>query len=344
MTDENGNFVPNNQAGYLPFGGWRTEPTAELTDRGYTSHKHNNMGSDDIGLIYMNARYYVPGIARFASADTIVPNPANPQSYNRYSYVRNNPLNFIDPTGHVECGLLGNDSDSAGCEESQASQDDGSAPPPPTSNVDIDKCQSIPEVCGDEQIPALLAAIQNRYSITVSGYNSLEELQWVWEGLQDQEAFYGGYESFMALLGENNLREIVIVDEIAGDKRGLAEHSLNRALISRLVYSNFEDGREGLDISDNFKATLAHEVFHFIQSNNPSLVPHYEGINSEIYTEIVTGDDTSGIPIYLGGDMWGRIYAHEQMAEGVAQYIYNYGANDANRVFVFLELRGWGNR
>ena len=59
-------------------------------------HKHN----DDLGLIYINARYYVVGIGRFASADTIVPDPMNPQQYNRYSYTLNNPLKYIDPSGH----------------------------------------------------------------------------------------------------------------------------------------------------------------------------------------------------------------------------------------------------
>lgn len=92
---------------HLPFGEWRTKLTADLTDRGYTSHKHTNTSGDDINLIYMNARYYVLDIARFASADSIILNLANPQSYNRYSYVRNNPLNLVDPTGHVVCGLLG---------------------------------------------------------------------------------------------------------------------------------------------------------------------------------------------------------------------------------------------
>jgi pyocin large subunit-like protein len=29
-----------------------------------------------------------------------VPNPVNPQSLNRYSYVNNNPLRYTDPTGH----------------------------------------------------------------------------------------------------------------------------------------------------------------------------------------------------------------------------------------------------
>ena len=43
------------------------------------------------------------------SADTIVPDPANPQSYNRYSYVYNNPLILVDPTGHCAGVVNAND-------------------------------------------------------------------------------------------------------------------------------------------------------------------------------------------------------------------------------------------
>jgi hypothetical protein len=42
-------------------------------------------------------------LGRFLSADTIVPSPADPQSLNRFSYTRNNPLKYIDPNGHKEC-------------------------------------------------------------------------------------------------------------------------------------------------------------------------------------------------------------------------------------------------
>ena len=78
-------------------------PAQTVTDMGYTGHRHNNQATaNDLGLIYMNARYYLPHLGRFASPDTLVPDPANPQSYNRYAYVRNNPLAFTDPTGH--CG------------------------------------------------------------------------------------------------------------------------------------------------------------------------------------------------------------------------------------------------
>jgi hypothetical protein len=42
-----------------------------------------------------------PYINRFLQPDSIIPNPLNPQSYNRYSYVTNRPVNFNDPTGHT---------------------------------------------------------------------------------------------------------------------------------------------------------------------------------------------------------------------------------------------------
>jgi hypothetical protein len=41
-------------------------------------------------------------VGRFISADSIVPSPSDPQDFNRYSYVGNNPLKYIDPTGHAD--------------------------------------------------------------------------------------------------------------------------------------------------------------------------------------------------------------------------------------------------
>jgi RHS repeat-associated protein len=48
---------------------------------------------------YYKARYCDTLIGRFISPDTIIPRPANPQSFNRYSYCLNNPLKYIDPNG-----------------------------------------------------------------------------------------------------------------------------------------------------------------------------------------------------------------------------------------------------
>jgi RHS repeat-associated protein len=80
---------------YFPFGESRNSTGTIATDRLFTGQR-----LDDTGLYYYGARYYDPQIGRFISPDTIVPNPANPQSLNRYSYCLNNPLKYTDPTGH----------------------------------------------------------------------------------------------------------------------------------------------------------------------------------------------------------------------------------------------------
>ena len=53
-----------------------------------------------MGIIHMNGRVYDPLIGRFMSADPFIQEPDNLQSYNRYAYVMNNPLNLTDPSGY----------------------------------------------------------------------------------------------------------------------------------------------------------------------------------------------------------------------------------------------------
>lgn len=53
------------------------------------------------GFYFYNARSYDPSLGRFAQADTIIPESINPQSFNRFSYVYNSPLRYVDPTGHL---------------------------------------------------------------------------------------------------------------------------------------------------------------------------------------------------------------------------------------------------
>jgi RHS repeat-associated protein len=48
---------------------------------------------------HMNGRIYDPLLGRFLSADLVVQAPGNLQAYNRYSYVRNNPLTYTDKSG-----------------------------------------------------------------------------------------------------------------------------------------------------------------------------------------------------------------------------------------------------
>ena len=49
----------------------------------------------------MGARWYDSELGRWISPDSIVPDPANPQSLNRFAYVYNNPLGYVDFSGHI---------------------------------------------------------------------------------------------------------------------------------------------------------------------------------------------------------------------------------------------------
>ena len=69
---------------------------AQAMKMGFTGHEHD----DEVGLINMKGRLYDPEIGRFISADTYVQSPTDTQSYNRYTYVKNNPLSYTDPSGH----------------------------------------------------------------------------------------------------------------------------------------------------------------------------------------------------------------------------------------------------
>jgi len=67
------------------------------TRYGFTGQREE----DAIGLYFYNARWYDAELRRFVQADSIVPEPGNPQSLNRYSYGLNNPLRYTDPSGRA---------------------------------------------------------------------------------------------------------------------------------------------------------------------------------------------------------------------------------------------------
>ncbi len=57
-------------------------------------------------VIYLNARYYAPGEARFIQRDSVFGSDTDPVSLNRYVYARDNPMVFTDPSGRQACPSL----------------------------------------------------------------------------------------------------------------------------------------------------------------------------------------------------------------------------------------------
>ncbi len=111
-TDGSGNVVVGGRHDYLPFGeelfagygtrtigqGYATSTQADGQRKQYGAKERDN----ETGLDYFGARYFASVQGRFTSGDPVIVSArrmVNPQIWNSYSYVGNNPLNATDPTG-----------------------------------------------------------------------------------------------------------------------------------------------------------------------------------------------------------------------------------------------------
>src|SRR5262249_23516985 len=92
LTSQTGSVIESTS--YYPFGEFRTGGTQGKFL--YTGQQNDQ----ESGLDYYVARYYNPHTKHFTQPDTYVSDLYNPQDLNEYSYVRNNPLTYADPTGH----------------------------------------------------------------------------------------------------------------------------------------------------------------------------------------------------------------------------------------------------
>jgi RHS repeat-associated protein len=100
ITNTDGVLIEGTERRYTPFGEVRIgSEELESTDYGFTFQKVVT-GS---GLMDYKARMYDAFTGRFIQPDTLVPEPGSSQGYNRYTYVKNNPINYSDPSGHSPC-------------------------------------------------------------------------------------------------------------------------------------------------------------------------------------------------------------------------------------------------
>ena len=86
---------------YSPFGADADELGGVNVDFKFTDQEEDNTGH-----YYYGARYYNTTLGRFMAADSLLPNLFDPQKLNRFSYAKNNPTKFIDPTGHFEIVIV----------------------------------------------------------------------------------------------------------------------------------------------------------------------------------------------------------------------------------------------
>ncbi|MCD4792173.1 MAG: FG-GAP-like repeat-containing protein [Bacteroidales bacterium] len=110
ITDDQGNFFDEHEQSFDAWGRIRNPETWELlnspfskgvggiiNDRGYTGHEM----LPQFALINMNGRLYDPILGRMLSPDNYIQMPDFTQNFNRYSYVLNNPLKYVDPDGEI---------------------------------------------------------------------------------------------------------------------------------------------------------------------------------------------------------------------------------------------------
>ncbi len=94
ITDEDGNIC--NQYEYDVFGRFTTKEETIQNRFCYTGEQYDPITSQ----YYLRARFYNPVIGRFLNEDTYYGD-----GLNLYAYCHNNPVNFVDPSGHYDCTI-----------------------------------------------------------------------------------------------------------------------------------------------------------------------------------------------------------------------------------------------
>ena len=98
ITDQAGQVVARYD--YLPFGEPWPEPPATADVRQFAGKERDT----ETKFNYFGARYYASGTGRFTAVDPLLEVEkalVDPQQWNRYTYVRNNPFRYIDPDGRA---------------------------------------------------------------------------------------------------------------------------------------------------------------------------------------------------------------------------------------------------
>jgi RHS repeat-associated protein len=102
VVDSNQSIVQDMR--YRPYGWPRRESGSNWTDKKFTGQQ-KEIADSYLGIYNYGARMYSTVLGRFLSADPLVIAPGDPQMLDRYSYVRNNPMRYTDPSGLCPPGI-----------------------------------------------------------------------------------------------------------------------------------------------------------------------------------------------------------------------------------------------
>jgi len=101
LRDESGDAIADYT--YDVFGAIRDQSGSSPNEFTFTGEQVDA----DSGLYFLRARYYDPATGRFLTQDPLWGSLGNPQTQNRYPYVGNNPVRFVDPYGLDLCETVG---------------------------------------------------------------------------------------------------------------------------------------------------------------------------------------------------------------------------------------------
>ncbi|HOV48078.1 MAG TPA: RHS repeat-associated core domain-containing protein [Anaerolineae bacterium] len=216
-----------------------------------------------------------PALGRFLQADTLVPNPGNPQSLNRYAYTLNNPLRYTDPSGHwIETAW---DIANIGWDIYEVQRDPGNAWNWAALVLDVGAAV-LPVVPGgvglvvrggkalshaDEVVDAgrVLAEAASHADEVVDvaqAANRLDDTMDVLRGVENA-AEAAGHRS-PTVIGENMERVRRYAKQIGGETIDdwLAGRTWTRELNDEFIAAVNKEGREVIDIGPDFDRRLRH--------------------------------------------------------------------------------------
>jgi len=223
---------------YKAWGETRYSSGSTPTTFRYTGQREES----SLGLYWYASRWYSPGLGRFVSPDTIIPQPGSPQAWDRYGYVYSNPVRYTDPSGHKAC--------------------DG-------QNLDPLACSSVSQ-------SDLLSLLKFFYKWTISDIDewSTNEIEKIIQVGQDLSNSFGSSGKVSQLLGSVSFSKARIKYGGLGEAHNviLSESGFSKwTVVHELAHA--WDGVNGWKLSismqKNLMAGFDHPVLHFLFPNNP---------------------------------------------------------------------------